>query len=221
MTSWRWDDYDDGAVFSEDRKESLRAAAREYLGTHGDTVDARVVRCLGEAAALLESGHTGPALSVTATGIELMIRFMVLRPLLIGVFLFDEWADILVDRVIKVRVEEDRKFLPDVLRRVEIEIGDLRTSTGVAVWDFLQSHFWPERDRFIHRGDFPPPKTAIVGLECAQLFRADVIGRIARTLDFTLEETDKWSEIHGVKEVGIGDSRILNRTFRTRDPLSS
>jgi len=69
-----WDEmFDEGEPFVADRQESLRAAAREYLGANGDAVDVRVRRCLEEAGALLASGHPGPALSVTTTAVELMI----------------------------------------------------------------------------------------------------------------------------------------------------
>jgi len=132
--------------------------------------------------------------------------------LLGGVFLFDEWADILLDRVVKSRVAEDKKILPDVLSQVGIDITDLRTPAGISVRAFLKDRLWPSRDRFVHRGDFPPAAdVATIGLECAHIFRKDVVGRLGTKLGFTLETTGKWSEVKGDELIDIIDVCVSNR----------
>ena len=74
-------------------------AAVSYLGRHGDAIDTRVSACIAEARLLLVEGHPGSALALATTGLELMLRFMLVRPLVPGVFLSDEWADILSTRI--------------------------------------------------------------------------------------------------------------------------
>lgn len=49
-----------------------------------NAISARVEGCLAEAQVLLERGHPGAALTVAVTAIELLVRFMLVRPFVGG-----------------------------------------------------------------------------------------------------------------------------------------
>lgn len=201
-------------------KDISHESATSYLGTYGDAVDARVLACLREAEDLLNAEHPGPALCLAATALELMIRFMVLRPLVQGAFLSDEWAAILARRVAGARSAEDRALLPAVLRQWGIEITTIRMPSEIGVWDFFLAQVWPARNYFVHRGDRPSREVAVGALECARCFRRDIVGAIASRLDFTLETTGKWCQIRGKEATPGGGTRSWSRDFTPRDPFT-
>jgi len=215
--SWDYSDYqyeDEQEYLEEFLKESLKNISQEnaktYLGTYGDAVDFRVLGCLNEAEKLLNSGHAGPALCLAATAVELMIRFHLLRPLVQGAFLSDEWAAILARRVASGRSVEDRALLPAVLRQWGIDITTIQTDSGIAVWDYVLTQLVPSRNNFVHRADRPEIETAETAIECAQHFRKEIVGSLASKLGFTLETTGKWSKIsvgtiHGGSSVEVFD----------------
>lgn len=189
-----------------------RDAAKTYLGTYGDAIDARVESCLRDSESLLSLGYEGPALCLAATSVELMIRFLLLRPLIQGAFLSDEWASILANRIASGRSAEDRELLPAVLKNWDINIENIETSSGIAVWQFILTDLWPNRNKFVHRGDRPKKDAATVAIECARLFRQKIVGAVASKLGFTLETTGKWCIISG-KE----GTRSWGQSFDPRD----
>lgn len=183
-------------------------AAKGYLAKYGDAVDARVTACLTEADRLLSNNHHGPALVLAATAIELMIRFLLLRPLVQGAFLSDRWAAILATRVATGRTAQDREMMPAILREWGVEVTEIRAPSGTSVWEFLMVHLWPSRDNFVHRFDPVENKVATRAVECAKVFRLTVVSAVAKRLGFTLDKTGRWSVIERGKsreEVETGD----------------
>ena len=221
--SWSPSDYDyerEQEYLEEFLQESLRGIsednAKSYLGKYGDAVDVRVLGCLYEAEELVGLGYTGPALCLAATAIELMIRFLLLRPLVQGAFLSDEWAAILVRRVTSGRSSEDRKLLPAVLRQWGIDITTVRTDSGIALWEYVVAQLWPARNKVVHSADRPERETVGAAIECARHFRKEIVGSLASKLGFTLETTGKWSEIRSVTAYGSGVE-----VFDPEDPFTA
>ena len=56
-------------------------------------------QCLDDAEKLRKAGFNGSALIAGVTAIELIIRFLLLRPLVSGAFLSEEWESILTERI--------------------------------------------------------------------------------------------------------------------------
>lgn len=108
--SWEYDPRDD-----YEPETVSRDLARYHLATVGDAIEARVKRCLAEALRLHDQGFYGSSVVASATAIELTIRFLLLRPLVSGAFLSDEWESIIAERIGEGRTEEDRRLLPRVL----------------------------------------------------------------------------------------------------------
>jgi hypothetical protein len=198
------------------RKQEVYSAARDTLGVTGDAIDVRVESCLVEAEQLLAAHHPGPALSLAATAGELIVRFLLVRPLVQGAFHSDDWASILADRIGTGRTSEDRILLPDILRQYGIEISTCRTESGILVWEFMRNTIWPQRDYFVHRGDRPTNETATRAIEVIRFFRNVVVDRIASQLGFTLTTTGKWCEI--MKNTGSGGQHV--QRFEPWDPIT-
>jgi hypothetical protein len=214
-----WDDDD---RFSEFIDEAIRGAGEEnaktYLGTFGDAVDRRISTCLAEGRVLAGQGHPGPALGLAATAVELMIRFLLLRPLVHGAFLSEEWAAVLADRIVGGRTFEDRKMLPAVMQAWRVDLTTVRTSADVLVWDFITKELWPARNGFVHRYQTVDPELVMKAVECALAFRGSVVGAVAKRLGFTLETTGCWHQIKGEENTPLGGKRTWNMSYDPKEP---
>ena len=115
-------------LFQEGLKTQAKEAVRSYLGRYGDAVDQRVLARLAETKVLLTHGHFGPSLCAAAIAVELMIRFMLVRPLVQGAFLSDEWAGILTGRIVTGRTAGDRELVPALLRQWGLDVTNVRSS---------------------------------------------------------------------------------------------
>ncbi len=167
---------------------------RGYLGTYGDAVEEKVRQCVVEAKKLFESNFWGPSLSLSVTAIEIIIRFMILRPLVQGAFLSEEWAEILSKRIATGRSAEDRKLLPAILRQWGIEITTIKTKSNDSLWENIQNLI-QKRNDFVHSGEAIQEHEASKGLEATDSLVTFIIYPIAEKLGFTLTETGKWHKI--------------------------
>ena len=139
QTMGSWDEdyewYRQDAAMSEFIEDSIRNISRDnaraYLGIYGDAIDARVTRCMEQAESVRRLGYDAPAVVAAATALELMIRFMLLRPLVQGAFLSDEWAAVLAGRIATGRTAEDRELLPAILRQWSIDLSAIRLSSSL------------------------------------------------------------------------------------------
>ena len=185
----------EAALVQEAIRGISKDAARSYLSRYGDAVDARIEACLQEAKQLAAANHPGPALALAATALEITIRFLLLRPLVQGAFLSDRWAALLATRIATGRTAEDREMLPVILREWGINVTKVKSSSGIQVWPFIVARLWGLRDKFVHRFDPVAPEIALQAIECAQAFRTEVVGAVAKRLRFTLNATQRWSAI--------------------------
>jgi hypothetical protein len=189
-------------LFKEGLKSQAKEAVKSYLGRYGDAVDQRVLACITEARVLLKHGHFGPSLCAAAIAVELMIRFMLVRPLVQGAFLSDEWAGILTDRIVTGQTAKDRELVPAVLRQWGLDVTKVRSRTSkVLVWECTVTQLLPSRNDYVHRYDPVPESTAVIGVECAEAFRHEIVGAVAKQIGFSLDVTGKWCEIDHPKEV--------------------
>jgi len=226
MSTWEddhWDWYRDQAE-TEFIEQSLRNlsidSARGYLGKHGDAVDARVKACLREAHELTALKRYAPALVSAATAVELMIRFMLVRPLVQGAFLSDEWAAILAGRVTNGRTAEDRELLPAILRQWGVDLGTVKLDDGTTLWETVVSKVWPKRNKIVHAGATATEAETIASIKAAESLMANVVRVVAASLGFTLDKTGRWSEIRGTKGIPWRDGYSeWSQSFDPRSPF--
>jgi signal transduction histidine kinase len=197
-----YDPYDDAMANYADQvlKDRSVEGAQYYLGTYGDAVEARVSRLLAQARALLAVGFAAPALISATTAIEITVRFMLVRPLVQGAFLSDEWAELLAARIGTGRTDEDRKILPALLKQWSLDINTVLLASGSRLWEVITKQVLPKRHAVVHAGAKAETADVEAAIECVERLLADVVHPIGKTLGLTVQRTGKWCEIHGVKE---------------------
>ncbi len=158
--------------------ESIESV-RIYLGTYGDTVTTRVRNNLTEANDLLKLGHAGPALTLACSAIELTVRYLVIRPLVQGAFLSNEWAAILTDKIIRDRPGEGRDILPAVVQAWGLDLDAVRLGDGRMAWGVFTGSALPARNRFVHTGESVSSEMAGSSVECAEALLFRLVAAIA------------------------------------------
>jgi hypothetical protein len=105
---------------------------------------------------------------VAVTAIEMLVRYMLIRPLIQGAFLSDEWAYFITRQITSGRSAEDRKVLPRVLEMQGINLNELRLPTGKALWSTIINDAYPKRNRVIHSAEPVSPDDAQTAIDCAE-----------------------------------------------------
>jgi hypothetical protein len=207
-------------------QDSLRSistdSVKQYLGRFGDAVELRVNRYLEMARELSATGFAEPAVVCALTATELMIRYLLVRPLVQGAFLSDEWAAVLSGRIANARTVEDRRLLPAMLSQWEIDIESLTLADGTYMWASITSALWPLRNKIVHQGSLASKADASAAIECSEALQLLVVHKLAENLGFTLPVTGKWAEIAG--EAGSleqGNYRSWGQTFTPASPFEA
>lgn len=195
--------YEDELIENAIREQS-EDAVRWYLGTYGDSVTARVQAAIGQAEGLIGAGFPSPALVAATTALELMIRFLIIRPLVQGAFLSDEWAALLTERVATGRTVEDRKLLPQVARAWHLDLESLQLPDGRPTWTTIASTLWPLRDRVVHRGDVAIDADATAAIAAAHQLLDEMVTPLAVRLRLSWPGT-AWHDV----DVQAGNSRLV------------
>lgn len=224
MSDDDWDD--DWADYARDEyefrliqdaiSEQSTEQVSSYLGTFGDAVNERVQAALDDARILADEGRYGLSVTRSAAATELIVRFLLLRPLVQGAFLSDEWADILTKRVIGGRSAEDRDLLPAVARAWEIDLLGARLSNGRPMWETITTELWPRRHQFVHAGTPLPEDIARRGVEIVELMLSDFVAPMAARFQLSWPAT-RWSNVDGVPMTGGGR---MSRRYEARSPFS-
>lgn len=223
-----WDDdelyYEQEAGMEAFLEESLKNISedniRGYLGRNGDAIDSRVENCLRQARELKDLNYFQPAVTHATTAIEIIVRFMLIRPLLQGAFLSDDWADFISKRIVSGRSAEDRALLPSILKFQGIELEKIKLPSGRPLWETIVKEVYPKRHRVIHAADAASSAEAELAINCAEALRCEIVHPIAKKFGFSLEDTGKWSKIKGEKGVpGEDGYQSWGHYFTTSDPF--
>ncbi len=223
-----WDDdawyYEREAAMEAFLEESLKNIAedniRGYLGQNGDAINLRVEDCLRQARELKDLDYFQPAVTLATTAIEIIVRFMLIRPLLQGAFLSDDWAQFISRRIVSGRSAEDRALLPSILSFHGIELGSIKLPDEKLLWETIVKEVYPKRHRVIHAAAPASSEEAELAIKCAETLSAEIVRPIAKKLGFSLEETGRWSQIKGEKGVpGEDGYQSWAQSFVTNDPF--
>jgi hypothetical protein len=206
------------AVFDERLRRIAEASVFGYLAVHGDAIEERVKRCLAEAEALTRDGYHGAALTRAASGIEVIIRFFLTRPLVHGAFLSEDWAGVLAQKVLSARTAEDRELLPAILRNWKIDITKVTLADGSQAWEQIVKRVWPRRNDYVHKADEVSAQDALLSIECLTTLLARVVDPLARRLGFTREQTGSWSVV-AAKNPPEFPNRTPQMTHPRRSPF--
>jgi hypothetical protein len=130
------------------------------------------------------------------TAIELIIRFLLLRPLTSGAFLSVERESILADRIGSGQTARDRELLPAVLKTWGFDISAITLPDGKPLWQSLTDRnegILAKRDRIVHQGAAGQESDAHRAVDYANALTEQVVHRIAEKFGFTLKTTGLWS----------------------------
>jgi hypothetical protein len=155
-------------------------SARTYLGTYGDAVTERVQHTIDEAEALLAAGHPGPATSLAATAVELTVRDLVIRPLVQGAFLSDQWAATLTNHILRGAPGEVRRLLPVIATAWGLDLDEVRLADGAGVWGVFTGPVSQARNAFVHGAEPVAPDLAARAIECARTLLDGLVVPLAR-----------------------------------------
>lgn len=218
-----WSYYEQEAALEEVFNESLKnisiGSTRDYLGIYGDAIQKRVDTCIREARQLDDEKHYGSAMVLASTAIELIVRFLIVRPLVQGAFLSDEWAGILAERIASGRTTEDRELLPAILQQWGIDIRTIHLSDGSNLWDTVTGQVLPKRNVIVHQGATATDKESRKSIECSETLLVKVVSVLSHKFGFTLDITGRWSEIEETQNGGYEGSRTPWKRFKPRSPF--
>ena len=162
-----WPDRDEPArILAIAKSREARNRVRRYLAMNGAAVWARVERSLAEAHG---SRDAYPAGSIVAavTAAELVIRFLLLRPLVAGLVFNTKLAMTLVREGQSPRTERDRRLLPVACRAWQLDLEALTLPNGQLLWESLRSVI-EVRNKHVHRAEPVLREQAAGAIDCAQ-----------------------------------------------------
>jgi len=196
MTRYRdYDDYDPSELYDYAEEtfelgiqELSKGNVRDYYLKYGDCIQERINFCINQSESLYKMVYGGAALTMSATAAEIITRYIILRPLIQGALLSEEWADILVNRITNGRSAEDRELLPKVLRQFEIDITNIKLSNGCNFWDYFLNKVWKQRNDFVHKGEIPGDLEVQMAIECTKVFITEIVYPIAKKFDFEIND---------------------------------
>lgn len=188
--SWYEEEMEQAMFVENTLKDISQEGIRHYLRRFGDAADGRVKSSIEQATKLKDAQYYQSAVVSGVTAIELTIRFLLLRPLIQGAFLSDEWAYALTQRVASGRTNEDRELLPKILEVQAIDLKKIKLPSGKELWDTIINRVYLKRDRVVHTGEAATKEDAELAITCATQFRKDIVLPIAKKLGFDPEKKD-------------------------------
>jgi len=186
-------------------KELVESALKEisydgisyYLFRYGHAIQTRVKECLKSARDLHKGKYYGPSIVCSCTAVEVTIRYFILRPLMQGAFLSDEWAELLTKRIVSGKAANDRQMLPCILKSYEININDIKLPSGDPVWQVLHNRIWKARNSYAHRGDPVPRALSTQGIKAATCMTKLANDVLVKALKWKKGNHQFGSEKHG------------------------
>jgi hypothetical protein len=182
-------------LISKTLDQISKAGVLTYLGENADAVDARVTGVLAQAKYVSQQGYPSYAVVGAVTAVELIIRYLLVRPLVHGAFLSDDWTQLLARHIATGKTTQERDILPRMLEIYEINIKDLKLSDGSKFWKTLVETVILKRNSIVHDGETATAGEATIAIECATVLREQVVLPIAAKMGFTLEATGRWHKI--------------------------
>ncbi len=180
----------------EHQRELAEAPVFAYLARYGDAIEERVQLCIKESEQLRNAGFFGAALARSAAGIEISVRFFLVRPLIRSAFSSDEWAALLSKKMLKGRTASDKEMLPVILRDWGIDITIIKLTDGSKMWEQILNKVWPRRNDYIHAAANIVETDACLAAECLNMLLEQVVAPLGKRLGFTRDATGRWSVVN-------------------------
>jgi hypothetical protein len=180
---------------------------RDHLGKFGDAVQERVDACIQQSQQFAADGHPSLSLVLSVTATELVIHHLILRPILGGAFLSEQWAEVLVKRILSQRSASDRELLPAVLKTWDIDLNALKLADGKPLWQTFVNQVVPKRNAVVHQGAQVHETMSKLSLEAHRAFAQEIVAKLSDRLGFSWSATHRWSET----KQGVGGAKSSTR----------
>ena len=153
-------------VIEEGIREQSEARAARYLSINGTAVWTRVEASLSNAEAL-HPQHPAPSIVTCGTGTELLVRYLLLRPLLAGLVFHDALAMRLIHDPFKNQQRLDRELLPIACKAWQIDLDNMVLPSGVYIWETLLE-LVRVRNWSVHRARAVTEAQALGAIHCTR-----------------------------------------------------
>lgn len=209
--AWDLYDWDESEYLATLMDEQSRDSVRMYLAVYGDAIEARVRECLANARDLAANGQFGLSLIRSATASELIIGYLVVRPLVQGAFMLEQCSGILTDRIIHASRRNDRELLPPLVRQWGIDLDGLLLPAGSPLWQRLveKEGLWANRGAYLHTSRSVSEDAAQQGIEAVELLLSGLVEPLALQFQLSWPSTPWHSTAFPT----------LTRTTEPRDPI--
>jgi hypothetical protein len=153
------DDMDD-AILQRERRQWIEGTLndisedniRTYLGTYGDSIDGRIKASIRTATNLHAARYHAASVVAGVTAIELVVNYLLVRPLVQSAFMSDEWASLITRKIAFPRTVSDRNILPTILSYKAIDIASIKLKDGRHLWQTVTSEVISEAKSYRSRG---------------------------------------------------------------------
>jgi hypothetical protein len=159
-------------------RSEARRRIRRYLAMNGAAVWDRVERSLANAETL-HPGHPPSSLVSSVTAAELLIRYLLLRPLIAGLVFETKLAMRLIRDPFGRQHQLDRRLLPAACHAWGIDLDLLRLPNGQHIWVTLES-LVEVRNQYVHRAESVTPAQAQGAMDCTQGLVAQVLRPLSK-----------------------------------------
>lgn len=173
-----------------------------YLCKYGDEVYRRTEGLISEALELVKIEYYNQALISAIAALEITIKFLILRPILLGGLVDNQFVEILTKRITRASSGEDRKILEKALNIWGLKIDVIKLSNGKGLLDALKE-FFDKRHNIVHKGDKVTDNDARIAIELYEKIKHEIVFPIAAKLKIRIKETGEWNKVYDYKGVKV------------------
>jgi hypothetical protein len=188
--SEEWSDPQFGAmVVTKGIRSEAQKRIRRYLAYNGASVWERMERAM-DAAGQVQAAHPPSSIVSSITACELLIRYLLLRPLIAGVVFQTKLAMRLIrDPFLRTRL--DRELLPHACAAWGITLDDVELPNGEPLWQTLQSLI-VVRNKYVHESEPVSAAQAQGAIDCTDGLVLQVLRPLAEHANLEWPPTN-WS----------------------------
>jgi hypothetical protein len=185
-----WLDADEWGVDESDWDRLTKGMAtqarnrlRRYLAMNGSAVWKRVDAAIKDARATVDQ-HPGGSLVASVTAAELIVRYLLFRPMYASLVFNTKLAMKLVREGPRSPARADRKLLPDVCRVWGFELESAVLPNGTHLWDTLET-LVELRHLYVHRAEPVKREHAQGGMDCVDGLLTQVVKPLVSQVGLT------------------------------------
>jgi len=191
--------YDDYGRFShleekymlEEKEKYIEQKSNEsieyYFDTKGKEIDKKINFCIDRANKLNKNKFYGNSITTSFTAIELIIRDLYLKPLVIGALISDNLSGIIFNHIFDKRNKgyEERELLKDIVKQWGFNLAEINIQSGNQLWESIINTKECRND-FVHGAKKVEKDDAEIALECADEL-LNLIQEITKKLNIDFE----------------------------------